>query len=168
MIEEQIEEIDWNNNIVTIHPKSKLKTSMFPHRVITIIPKTENGKFLLAKRAKEKHPFPDTWCCGIGGKVSAGESVEKAAKREMLEEANLSVPLKKVTQVKYKKPHYQAIFQVFTTKESVSPNQLNPNQEEIQYFKEFSIQEVEAMIEQNPNNFAPTFIEIFNKFKTKF
>ncbi len=50
----------------------------------------------LAKRAKDKYPFPDTWCCAVGGKARHGESDEDAAIREMKEEIGKAYPIKKV------------------------------------------------------------------------
>ena len=144
MQEELIEEIDWDGNTIAVHPKSKLKATMFPHKAALVIPRGKNNKLILCKRAKDKHPFPGTWCCAIGGKVAHQESIEAAAKRETLEESKTSPELKKVIDVKYNEEDYKAIFSVFTTKESFDTSQFTPDPREIQYFQEVTAEEIET------------------------
>ena len=162
--EEFIEEIDNFGKVIAIHPRDELKKRMFKHKVSLIIPRNTNSKFILGKRAKDKFPFADTWCCAIGGKVSAGETYENAAIREMIEESSHSTELEKVCDFNYDKSDYQAIFRVFTTKKNISVNDLKANPEEIQYFDSFNIKEIKEMIKNNPNNFAPTFREALINF----
>lgn len=163
-MEERIEEIDWEENIIKTHPKDKLKETMFPHKASVVIPKTKDGKIILCKRAKDKHPFPGTWCCGVGGKVAAGESEEIAALREMKEEVGINSALDFVTKVKYDKEDYKALFYVFTTKENFTVESFSIDPREIEYLKEFEVNEVTKMINENQNKFAPTFITLFKEF----
>ncbi len=157
MAEELIEEIDWNGETVAIHPSKKLKETMFPHKASLVIPRTHDNKFIFSKRAKDKHPFPDTWVCAIGGKVSLGESFLDAAFRETQEEASVSLDLENVSSVKYDEDDYKALFGIFTTKEVVDINSFKGDEREIQFFKSFSLKEISEKIENNPEEFAPTF-----------
>jgi len=161
---EHIEEIDWSGNAVAKHPKEKLKEKMFPHKVSVVIPRGKDGKFVLCRRAKDQEPFPGVWCCAVGGKALAGESEENAALREMKEEIGKEFEIVKVTSVKYDEDDYKGLFGVFTTKEPISHNELDLDPKEIQYTKEFLIEEIEKMVEENPEEFAPTFREIIKEF----
>lgn len=161
---ELIPEIDWDDNVVALHPKEKLKEKMFPHRVSLVIPKTADNKILLCRRAKNKFPFPDVWCCAIGGKVLANESYEAAAYREMKEEVGMNSPLEHVTKFKYNKEDYKAIFAVFTTKDAISKDVFNLDPDEIQYISAFSVDEVNQMIKSNPEEFASTFLAALDAF----
>ena len=164
MQEEMIHEVDWDDNIIATHSVKRLKEIKFVHRSSLVIPKTTDGKFILCKRAKNKYPFPDTWCCAIGGKVRAKETYEEAAIREMLEEGKVSADLEFITKYAHKKDDYPCIFSVFTTKEEVNIESLKPDISEIQYFKSFELEEIRQMINKNPDEFAPTFITIFLEF----
>jgi len=156
-MEELIEEIDWNEKIVAIRPKSELRKKMFPHRAALVIPRAAGEKFLLCRRAADKQPFPDTWCCAVGGKVMAGESYEKAAQREMLEEIGLVQPLERVASFKYDGDDYKAVFALFTTEKPLAVEKCSLDAGEIQYLAEFSIPEIRKMVEEQPQEFAPTF-----------
>jgi isopentenyldiphosphate isomerase len=162
-MKEYIDEIDWDGKIVNVHSKEKI-TNDVVHMVSLVIPRSNEGKFILSKRSKDKNPFPDMWVCAVGGKVSSGESAVEAAKREMVEEAGIKVPLKQVATIKYNEKDYKAVFYIFTTKNPISVNQLRANPKEVQYFMEFSMNKIESMISENPKSFAPTFIPAFAAF----
>src|SRR3989338_262604 len=134
-MQEFISDIDWNNNVIAVHPKEKLKQQHFIHRVSLILPKTSDGKIMLCKRAKDKFPRPDTWCCAIGGKVLANESYHDAATREMIEESNFNTSLTQVEYFNYEDEFERVRYGVFTTKEPVSVDRFEPELSEVQFFK---------------------------------
>lgn len=164
MPEELIDEVDNEGKVIATHPKSYLTRKMFLHRVVLIIPMAGYGRYLLSKRAKEKHPFPDSWCCGVGGKVSSGESCEMAATREMKEEIGVEYPIREVTSFIYDKSDYKAIFTIFTTTIPISPNELKLDPKEIQYSSSFSIGEILKLVDEDPEKFSPTFIAAITEF----
>lgn len=63
-------------------------TSDRPRKVVTLVLVHEDGKVLLSKK---KDGFGGGWWNGYGGKVEAGETVERAARRELMEEAGIDV-----------------------------------------------------------------------------
>ena len=111
-----------------------------------------------------QEPWPGTWVCGIGGKVSAGQSYSEAAVRESLEEAGVALDVEYVTSFKYDCPKYKAIFQVFTTKDEVDVSTLIPDPREVQHFAALSLDSVKDDIEKDPEKFAPTFVAAFRAF----
>jgi len=161
-----IEEIDWDGNILAIHPITKLKERMFIHKASLIIPKANNEKFIFAKRAPNKFPYPNTWTCGIGGKVNANETTEDAAKREAMEEAGLETEIDFISSFKYDGDSYKAVFSLFTTKNPVSISQLNLDKNEISFMQEMTIKEMDDIVKNRPNDCAPTFIYAFNALKS--
>ncbi|MFH1607814.1 MAG: NUDIX domain-containing protein, partial [archaeon] len=162
MEEEFIEEIDFEGNIIATHPKNLLKEKMFTHKVVLILPKTKDNKIILSKRAKDKHPFPGIWCCAVGRKVSTGETEEQAALREMQEEIGVIKKITKVTSFNYDKEDYNGMFTIFTSE--ISLDELTPDTSEIEYLKDFHLDEIKDLIEKSPEEFAPTFIVAIKKF----
>lgn len=157
MTEELIEEIDWEGNTVAVHPKSMLKQAMFPHKAALVIPKGRDGKYIISRRAADQYPFPDTWVCAIGGKAQHRESYLEAAVRETSEEAGTELDLVEVTRFKYDTEEYKAIFTIYTTERSVDIKSLDPDPEEIQYFREITLDRLRHEITTAPEVFAPTF-----------
>lgn len=163
-MEEYIDEFNSFGEKIDSHPKSLLSKRMFLHQVCLVIPKTEEGKLILSKRSKTKYPFPDTWCCAVGGKVASGETEEDAVIREMREEIGVNFPVIKISSTVYDKEDYKGIFNVFT---SVSPIDLKDfvlDEAEIQYSESFSVEEINKMIHENKNQFAPTFLAVLEDF----
>ena len=154
---EFVEEVDENGKIIAVYPKEKLKERMFLHKVALVIPRGKNNSFIFSKRAKHKFPFPNTWVCGIGGKVSAGETLLEAAERETIEEAGVVLPLELVTSFVYDEEDYKGLFYVFTTRAETDMNLFQADLREVQYFQEFSLQQIVEDVNNNPHTFAPTF-----------
>lgn len=168
MTEELIAEIDSQDKVIAIHPKTKLKELKFRHRLSLVVFRTLEDKIFLARRAATKFPFPSAWCFAVGGKVRADESYEEAALREMAEESGISVPLELAAVSKVDLPEEKAIAKVFITKEEIYPQDLQLDPEEIAYLQAFTVEEVAAMIQKNPQQFAPTFIRHFLNFKEQY
>ena len=161
---EMIEEIDWDGNTVAVRTKKEVKENVLVHKASLVIPRGKNGKFIFAKRGETMEPWPGTWCCGIGGKVSSGQSYEEAAVRESLEEAGVALDVKYVTSFKYDCSKYKAIFQVFTTKDEVEVSSLVPDPREVQHFAALSLDSVKEDVDKDPEKFAPTFVAAFRAF----
>ncbi len=83
----------------------------------------------------------------------------------MKEEIGRTYGLKEVTLFAYDSPEYKAIFTIFTTTEPISLEEFKLDPKEIQYSKEFEIEEVMRMIKENPKQFAPTFIAAIKEFE---
>lgn len=165
---ELIDEVDSSGNYIATHPRSELKKRMFFHKAALIIPIAEEGKVLLGMRAKDKHPYPGTLCCAVGGGIASGETEEQAARREMLEEIGKEYPLRMVSRYVYDQPTDKKIFTLFTTTVPVRPDELVIDPVETQYVKAYGIDEVLKMIEKSPETFAPTAIPAIREFAKAF
>lgn len=161
---ERIEEVDAEGNVLGIYSKDELKKRMFMHKGSLVIPKSVTGKYIFSKRATDQEPFPDTWVCGIGGKVMFGETYHEAAVREGIEEAGVSLELEEVCTCVYDRDDYKARFKVFTSTSGIDIKELVRDPREIQYFAEFSLGEIIEMVKERPEEFAPTFRVAIREF----
>lgn len=65
------------------------------HRAIGIVIFNSKGEILLQKRSKYKDLHPGYYTVSASGHVGKGETYLQAAKRELLEELGVRIPLKK-------------------------------------------------------------------------
>jgi isopentenyl-diphosphate delta-isomerase len=71
--------------------KSKAHKKGYFHPTVHVWFYTKLGKVLLQKRGANKQTFPNFWDVSVAGHVSAGESIETAALREVMEEIGLEI-----------------------------------------------------------------------------
>lgn len=67
---------------------------LLTHRIVHILVFNKKGEMLLQLRAKDRSFCPLHWSTSAGGHVRSGESPKQAAKRELVEELGMKLPLK--------------------------------------------------------------------------
>ena len=160
---EYIEEVDESGKTIALHPKEELKKRSFLHKASFIIPIHE-GKILLARRAKDKYPFPDVWCCAVGGKAFPGEDALTTALREMKEEIGIEVPLHKIAEGAFNDPKWKTFFCLFTNAKPFSLETIKINPKEIQYTKLFVREDLKGLMQKGPEQFSPTSLHLLKIF----
>ncbi len=164
MSEEFLAEVDTDDNVVAIHPRSVLNEKNFRIRIAVVVPRGPHGTFLFSRRAKHKFPFPNTWMFAIGGKVRADESYEEAALREMKEEVGCLGELEYVGTSKLDLPAERAIVKIYTTCDEFTIDTFEIDRGEIAHIEAFSLQDMSRIIDQTPDECAPTFRKHFEVF----
>lgn len=87
MDEEILEIINERGEVVGVAPRSLIHGNpSLMHRVVHVLVFNKKGELLLQKRSMIKDVAPGRWDTSVGGHVEPGESLEEAAKRELLEE----------------------------------------------------------------------------------
>ena len=121
-------------------------------------------KVLLVKRAQD--PFKGKWALP-GGFVRIHESIDNAAKRELLEECGVECDLKKLSVHYQDFPEKGKLLRYFVGMylgKYAGDIQLN---EEATEFKRMSVFEIQKRIEEDPNQFTPGFVKDFELIKDK-
>lgn len=80
-------------------PKSEIHSKGHYHNTVHIWFYTAKGQILLAQRSASKTICPLLWDVSVAGHVDAGESVEKAAMREVKEEINLDITVNELEKI---------------------------------------------------------------------
>jgi isopentenyl-diphosphate Delta-isomerase len=128
-----------------------------------------NGEVLLARRALDKAHDPGIWGPAAAGTVEKGETYESNIIKEVKEELDLEVELKKSIKIKRfskERPH-NYLTQWFTAKIDISAKEINFDKVEVDTVKWFSKKELSKKVSTNPENFLTTIKE-FVKGKISF
>lgn len=86
MTEELVDWIDDDDNVISVVPRSRMRAEALLHRSVGIHVWSTEEQVLAHRRADNKDLHPGYWDLGAGGVVSAGESYDEAATRELAEE----------------------------------------------------------------------------------
>jgi 8-oxo-dGTP pyrophosphatase MutT (NUDIX family) len=87
---EQVIIVDRDNREVGIAPRAQMRAGMLPHRATYIFVRRADGHLLVQHRTLTKDVYPGFIDLCAGGVVSAGESYEQSAVRELAEEMGIS------------------------------------------------------------------------------
>jgi len=162
MSDELIDIVDENNKIIEKQLKSKAHKEGLLHRVAHVWIYNSKGEILLQLRAKNKPLFPNVWDVSAAGHITAGEEVIISALREIKEEIGL--------QLKEKDLDYGYIIRTSSSGENFQNEEfaytyfykfdgdvfkLKLQEEEVQQVKFFSFEEIENMLNNNPEFLTP-------------
>jgi len=138
--------IDCEGNVVGWADKLEAHLKGLRHRVACVL-LFKNGRIILQQRSALKETWPLWWDFTASGHVVKGERVEKAAERELMEEAGVRAALTPFKRVREKSRHNpykenQDCF-VFT---GITEKELKPNCE-VARFKSLTPKQVETFLQ---------------------
>ena len=119
------------------------------HRQVYIIIKNSQNQILFQKRSPHKDTHPNRWAVGVAGRVTYGQSYEKAAIREVREEIGKRVKVNFITSMLIKMPEETEFCSIFEG-EKLDIKSFNYDRDEISRLKWISPKELEMFIRKNP------------------
>ena len=120
-----------------------------------------DGTLLIHKRSANKEEFPSVWTSSCSGHVSAGETYDGSAPRELYEELGISAPL---TQwMKFAACEHTSL--EFTVLYAAECNDtLRPDPVEISEVRWMSPADIAKWMDRTPVDFSPAFRLLFGWF----
>ncbi len=89
--EELLDVVNEQGEIIMSLPRSGIHGNPSRmHRVVHVLVFNRKGELLLQKRSMHKDVAPGKWDTSVGGHVHAGESIDKAVRRETEEELGIT------------------------------------------------------------------------------
>jgi 16S rRNA (adenine1518-N6/adenine1519-N6)-dimethyltransferase len=132
------------------------------HRAVHIFVLNSRGELLLQMRSALKDEYPLCYTSSASGHLSAGETYEAAAPRELHEELGLSTPLEWLAKFPAGPQTSQEHTVLYRTTTDV-PLQIDPR--EIDAVTFHSLAEIAGMIERQPELFSPCFVTLFEWYR---
>ncbi len=84
--QEFVDIVDDDDCVVATVPRAEMRAKRLQHRAVSIAVMSTDGRLLVHRRADDKDVWPGMWDIAAGGVVSAGETYQAAAARELAEE----------------------------------------------------------------------------------
>ena len=132
----------------------------------TFVLNNEN-QLVLQRSSKRKFKHPDKWTFSSGGHISAGETYEVGALRELKEELGIDgVAHSEIGVIRAEKENGQkgAFYHVFLVYHN-GPYDIDTR--ETQGIQAFDISNLKTLIQKNAEEFNPTFLKAFCLFCEK-
>lgn len=101
-LEEMCEFLDKNNQVIGVVSRKEARKNKYKLKAALTIVTNSKKQYLAAQRSPNKKIFPLLWALGAGGAVTAGETFETAAKRELFEELGVDSKVDYLFDFEYK------------------------------------------------------------------
>ena len=88
---ELVDIVDDDDRVIATVTRAEMRAGRLQHRAVSIAVMGSDRRLLVHRRADDKDVWPGMWDMAAGGVVSAGESYEVAAHRELAEELGVEV-----------------------------------------------------------------------------
>lgn len=154
MPEEQFDVVNEHDEVIGQSARSEVHLRKLLHRAVSIFVFDSSGRLLLQRRSVTKDEYPLCYTSSASGHVSAGESYDETAPREMQEELGLTAPLERLAKFPAG-PETANEFTVLYRTVSDEPPMFDPGEIESGAF--FELADIDAWLERSPTDFTPPF-----------
>lgn len=140
------------------------KTRPDTHRIVNVFILNTKGEMLAQKRKSNKSLYPNKYDPSVGGMVTANQTYDEAAQKEMREELGLECELKKIGKLIIREHNSHQIHSfntIYTATTDEQPKGWETEAESIHYFSD---KQIDKMIREQPEDFTPAFIEGYKYF----
>ena len=163
MAEDIFDIVNERDDVVGRKPRSEVHARGLLHRAIHVMVFNSRGEVFLQKRSLKKDRQPGVWDSSCSGHVDSGEDYDQTAVRELREEIGLrlsSTPEKlfKINACAETDAEFVWVYRC----QNDGPFQLHPD--EIETGRWFTPEHVSRWIKDKPQEFAPAFVFIWNKY----
>lgn len=157
--EELFDVVDQDDCIICSQPRSVVHQRKLLHRAVHVFVFGTDGKLLVHRRSASKEEFPSVWTSSCSGHVSAGESYDETAPRELAEELGISgIPL---TRLHKFAASADTSWEFTVLYSGVTDQAAVPDPEEMTAVLRLSVAETASWLRQSPEEFSPAFRLLF-------
>lgn len=158
MAEEMFDVVDENDQVTEQLPRSVVHARGLLHRAVSVFVFNSAGELFLQKRTATKDEFPSCYTSSASGHVSAGETYDETAPRELQEELGIAAELEFLAKF-FEGPEtaneHTWLYQTTTDQ----PLTLDPVEIESGEYR--SLESIAAELDQFPERFTPPFRILF-------
>jgi isopentenyldiphosphate isomerase len=155
---ELVDVVDENDRVIGRATRKEVHSTGRLHRGVHVLVFDSGNELILPVRSSKKH-LPNTYDCSVSEHVKSGESYEQALVRGLKEELNIEkIKAKKL--VKFKLEYGPNNYKISQLYECRGYNHLSYNKKEVQRIEFHSLKNIEQMLLEREDSFAPWAGEI--------
>lgn len=156
--EEMFDVVDADDRVTGQLPRSEVHRRGLLHRAVSIFVLNSRGELLVHQRSAAKDEFPLLYTSSASGHVSAGESYDDTAPRELREELGLDVPVAFLARFPASAETANEHTALYL---AVTDEPPTPDPAEIAGIEWWNIDALAARVAQSPDEFTPPFRVLF-------
>jgi 16S rRNA (adenine1518-N6/adenine1519-N6)-dimethyltransferase len=164
MANERFPVVDKNDRVRGYASRAEVHGNNLRHRAVHILIFNQVGHMYLQQRSRWKDRHPLKWDSSAAGHVTAGESYDETARRELKEELRLEVPLERIFELTASSRTDHEFIRGYR---GVVSEGLGPNKCEIERGAFFAPAVIDAWTSARPDDFAPGFLECWKTYRRK-
>lgn len=156
--------VDANDEVTGTATRSEVHAQKLIHRAVHVFVINKRGDLLLQKRSLLKDMCPGLWDSSVSGHLDSGEDYATAAVRELQEEMGIvaDVPPEEIARIT---PGPETGWEHVRLYRIRHDGNLRFPSAEIEAVMWFPLAEITAWVKSNPLDFAPGFLECWEKFQ---
>jgi isopentenyldiphosphate isomerase len=160
--QELVDVIDDQGRVVGTVSRKEMRSRRLPHRCVYILVFNLRGELFVHLRTATKDVNPGYWDTTVGGVLSAGESFDAGARRELAEELGIAADLEPLFPFRYADTATVVQAMVYRTAHD-GPFRLQP--EEIVRGEFASLNEIDERSRREP--FCPDGLAVLNEYRRR-
>jgi len=161
---EQFPVVDESDRIRGYASRSEVHGNNLRHRAVHILIFSAGGDVYLQQRSRWKDRHPLKWDSSAAGHVTAGETYDETARRELKEELGVDVPLKRISKIT---ASWHTDHEFIWLYDGVFTGDLSPNKYEIETGVFLPPAIVDGWTLARPEDFAPGFLQCWKAYRRK-
>jgi isopentenyl-diphosphate delta-isomerase type 1 len=152
---------DESDRVVGVATRGEIHQRRLMHRAVHVFVFNSKGELYVQRRSNSKDRFPGLLDSSAAGHVDAGESYERAAQRELMEELGLSVALREITKIQASRITDWEHVVLWDAVTDATPR---PDPDEIQSGSFVARAALEQLMATNPLDFVPAFLFLWKVY----
>jgi 16S rRNA (adenine1518-N6/adenine1519-N6)-dimethyltransferase len=162
VLTERLPVVDENDRVQGDATRGEVHGDNLRHRAVHILIFNQRGDMYLQQRSRWKDLHPLKWDSSAAGHVTAGETYDETARRELEEELGVNVPLQKVFQLT---ASLRTDHEFIWGYRGVIVGEVHPNKCEIERGVFFPSLVIDGWTSARPGDFAPGFLQCWKAYR---
>lgn len=161
--EERFDVVNEQDCVIGSETRSAVHQRKLLHRAVHVFVFRDDGQLLIHRRSATKEEFPSVWTSSCSGHVSAGESYDATAPRELYEELGIAAPVTPLHKFAAAPETSFEFTMLYATRLSSADSvaAITPDPDEIDEIRWMEPAEIHSWMLREPAEFSPAFQLLF-------